>query len=114
MRSESQRAVKVEEYSRCVILTYFQGDANSMVDAHFNRALSKGCKAKAPGAKIKKLHKTIKSGKYAQSAVYRSVKKTACLSHPFFVCRRKRQPLSGRWHGLLHRVTGLSCGRTSP
>ncbi|XP_029368671.1 transcription cofactor vestigial-like protein 1 [Echeneis naucrates] len=59
--AESQRAVKVEEYSRCVILTYFQGDANSMVDAHFNRALSKGCKAKAPGAKIKKLHKTIKS-----------------------------------------------------
>ncbi|XP_059201698.1 transcription cofactor vestigial-like protein 1 [Centropristis striata] len=52
-------AVKVEEHSRCVILTYFQGDINSMVDAHFSRALSKVCKAKAP-AKTKKTRKTIK------------------------------------------------------
>ncbi|KAK5864620.1 hypothetical protein PBY51_015849 [Eleginops maclovinus] len=59
-RTDSPTAVKVEEHSRGVILTYFQGDINSMVDAHFNRALSKVCKAKAPGAKIKKIRKTIK------------------------------------------------------
>lgn len=61
-RTESPRAVKVEEHSRCVILTYFQGDINSMVDAHFTRALSKVCKAKAPAAKSKKIRKTIKLG----------------------------------------------------
>uniref|UniRef100_A0A4W6EBE4 Uncharacterized protein n=1 Tax=Lates calcarifer TaxID=8187 RepID=A0A4W6EBE4_LATCA len=60
-RTESPRAVKVEEHSQCVILTYFQGDINSMVDAHFTRALGKNCKAKAPAAKAKKLRKTIKS-----------------------------------------------------
>ncbi|KAG7225749.1 hypothetical protein INR49_014400 [Caranx melampygus] len=59
-RTESQRAVKVEEHSRCVILTYFHGDAENMVDAHFNRALGKICKAKAPAARTKKLQKTIK------------------------------------------------------
>ncbi|TKS72208.1 hypothetical protein D9C73_006282 [Collichthys lucidus] len=31
-----------------------------MVDAHFTRALSKVCKVKAPGAKTKKIRKTIK------------------------------------------------------
>lgn len=59
-RTDSPIAVKVEEHSRCVILTYFQGDINSMVDAHFSRALSKVCKAKAPAAKTKKIRKNIK------------------------------------------------------
>ncbi|XP_070769347.1 transcription cofactor vestigial-like protein 1 [Enoplosus armatus] len=59
-RTDSPMAVKVEEHSQCVILTYFQGDINSMVDAHFTRALSKVCKAKAPPAKTKKIRKTIK------------------------------------------------------
>lgn len=59
-RPESPRAVKVEELSQCVILTYFKGDINSMVDAHFSRALSKACKSKAPAAKVKKIRKTIK------------------------------------------------------
>lgn len=59
-RTDSPMAVKVEEHSQCVILTYFQGDINSMVDAHFTRALSKICKAKAPPAKTKKIRKTIK------------------------------------------------------
>ncbi|XP_068571614.1 transcription cofactor vestigial-like protein 1 [Cebidichthys violaceus] len=59
-RNDSPMAVKVEEHSRCVILTYFQGDINSMVDAHFTRALSNVCKAKAPAAKMKKFRKTIK------------------------------------------------------
>ena len=69
-RTDSPIAVKVEEHSRCVILTYFQGDINSMVDAHFNRALSKVCKAKAPGGKTKKIRKTIKLGKQTKSTVY--------------------------------------------
>ncbi|TNN72752.1 Transcription cofactor vestigial-like protein 1 [Liparis tanakae] len=59
-RNDSPMAVKVEEHSRGVILTYFQGDINSMVDAHFNRALSKVCKAKAPAVKTKKFRKSIK------------------------------------------------------
>ncbi|XP_044061802.1 transcription cofactor vestigial-like protein 1 [Siniperca chuatsi] len=58
-RSDSPMAVKVEEHSQCVILTYFQGDINSMVDAHFTRALSK-VKAKAPAVKTKKIRKTVK------------------------------------------------------
>ncbi|XP_039668698.1 transcription cofactor vestigial-like protein 1 [Perca fluviatilis] len=59
-RTDSPTAVKVEEHSRCFILTYFHGDINSMVDAHFTRALSKVCKAKAPAAKTKTIRKTIK------------------------------------------------------
>lgn len=41
-----------------------------MVDAHFSRALSKVCKAKAPAAKTKKIRKTIKMGKNMKSTVY--------------------------------------------
>uniref|UniRef100_A0A3P8SCN2 Uncharacterized protein n=1 Tax=Amphiprion percula TaxID=161767 RepID=A0A3P8SCN2_AMPPE len=59
-RPDSPRAVKVEELSQCVILTYFKGDINSMVDAHFSRALNKTFKSKAPAAKVKKIRKTIK------------------------------------------------------
>uniref|UniRef100_A0A8C3AVQ1 Transcription cofactor vestigial-like protein 1 n=1 Tax=Cyclopterus lumpus TaxID=8103 RepID=A0A8C3AVQ1_CYCLU len=59
-RNDSPMAVKVEEHSRGVILTYFQGDINSMVDAHFTRALGKVCKAKAPAVKTKKFRKNIK------------------------------------------------------
>ncbi|XP_051276602.1 transcription cofactor vestigial-like protein 1 [Dicentrarchus labrax] len=59
-RTDSPMAVKVEKHSQCVILTYFHGDINSMVDAHFTRALSKPCKAKAPSAKTKKIRKMIK------------------------------------------------------
>lgn len=59
-RTDTPMAVKVEKHSQYVILTYFQGDINSMVDAHFNRALSKVCKAKAPAAKTKKIRKAIK------------------------------------------------------
>lgn len=61
-RTESPTAVKVEEHShQCVILTYFHGDIGSMVDAHFRRALSKACKAKAPAVKPKKIRKPIKT-----------------------------------------------------
>ncbi|XP_076004974.1 transcription cofactor vestigial-like protein 1 [Genypterus blacodes] len=58
--TESPRAVKVEEHSQCVILTYFHGDIGTMVDAHFTRALGKICKAKAPAAKSKKTRKPVK------------------------------------------------------
>lgn len=60
--SDNPLAVRVERHSQYVILTYFKGDINSMVDAHFTRALSKVCKAKAPAGKIKKIRKTIKPG----------------------------------------------------
>ncbi|XP_029960606.1 transcription cofactor vestigial-like protein 1 [Salarias fasciatus] len=59
-RTNSPTAVKVEEHSQYVILTYFHGDTNSMVDAHFSRALSKMCKAKSPAVKPKKARKPIK------------------------------------------------------
>lgn len=62
-RTDNQMAVKVEKHSQYVILTYFQGDINSMVDAHFSRALSKAYKAKASAIKTKKMRKTIKTGK---------------------------------------------------
>lgn len=62
-RTDSPMAVKVEKHSQYVILTYFQGDINSMVDAHFTRALSKVCVASAPAAKTKKMCKTLKLGK---------------------------------------------------
>lgn len=60
-RTDSQMAVKVEKHSQYVILTYFQGDINSMVDAHFSRALSKVYNAKEPAAKKKKMRKFIKT-----------------------------------------------------
>ncbi|KAM3613058.1 uncharacterized protein V6R79_019517 [Siganus canaliculatus] len=59
-RTDSPMAVKVEKHSQYVILTYFQGDINSMVDAHFSRALSNVCKAKEPAPRAKKIRKTIK------------------------------------------------------
>lgn len=60
-RTDSPPVVKVEEHSQYVILTYFHGDADSMVDAHFARALNNVCKVKAPAGKAKKPRKTIKS-----------------------------------------------------
>lgn len=63
-RTENPRAVRVEEHSQYVILTYFQGDISSMVDAHFTRALGKECKNKVSEAKTKKIRKTIKLGKH--------------------------------------------------
>uniref|UniRef100_A0A3Q3J529 Uncharacterized protein n=1 Tax=Monopterus albus TaxID=43700 RepID=A0A3Q3J529_MONAL len=66
-RTDSPRAVKVEEHSQCVILTYFQGDINSMVDAHFTRALSKVCKTRPPPTKTKKIRKAFKLGEHTKS-----------------------------------------------
>lgn len=67
-RTESPIAVKVEEHTQYVVLTYFQGDISSMVDAHFTRALGKACtKTSGPAAKAKRTRKTIKLGKSAKS-----------------------------------------------
>ena len=52
---------KMEENSQSVILTYFQGDIGSMVDAHFSRALARADRAKP--IKPKKSFKFLKSGK---------------------------------------------------
>ncbi|KAF7228533.1 transcription cofactor vestigial-like protein 1 [Nothobranchius furzeri] len=60
-RTDSPIAVKVEGNSHSVILTYFQGDINSMVDAHFSRALSKACKPSEVTTKTKKVDKTVKT-----------------------------------------------------
>lgn len=63
-RTESPMAVKVEKHSQSIVLTYFHGDTNSMVDAHFSRALGTVSRDKGP-AKAKKTRKSIKSGKKA-------------------------------------------------
>lgn len=63
-RTESPMAVRVEKHSQSVILTYFHGDTNSMVDAHFSRALGTVSRDKGP-AKMKKTRKSIKLGKTA-------------------------------------------------
>ncbi|KAM4733257.1 transcription cofactor vestigial-like protein 1 isoform 1-T4 [Anableps anableps] len=59
-RADSPIAVKVEGNSHSVILTYFQGDINSMVDEHFSRALGKASKANEQGLRSKKILKTVK------------------------------------------------------
>lgn len=60
--SDSPMAVKVEKHQQCVIFTYFHGDTNSMVDAHFARALSTVCGDKTPTQRAKKIRKTVKTG----------------------------------------------------
>lgn len=56
-------AGKAEEQSGSLLLTYFQGDINSMVDAHFSRALENITKPKGDITKSKKPRKLVKSGK---------------------------------------------------
>lgn len=55
-------AGKAEEQSGSLLLTYFQGDINSMVDAHFSRALENVTKPKSDITKSKKPRKSVKSG----------------------------------------------------
>ncbi|KAB5571258.1 hypothetical protein PHYPO_G00222950 [Pangasianodon hypophthalmus] len=54
-------AGKAEEQSGSLLLTYFQGDINSMVDAHFSRALENVTKPKEDFTKNKKFRKLVKS-----------------------------------------------------
>ncbi|XP_072289368.1 uncharacterized protein [Eucyclogobius newberryi] len=58
--TENPIAVKVEEHTQSLILTYFHGDSSSMVDAHFSRALNRVSKAKAPASKSNKVYKKIR------------------------------------------------------
>lgn len=55
-------AGRAEEHSGSLLLTYFQGDINSMVDAHFSRALAKATKPKGDDTKNKKVRKSAKTG----------------------------------------------------
>lgn len=55
-------AGKAEEQSGSLLLTYFQGDINSMVDAHFSRALENVTKPKGDITKNKRPRKSFKSG----------------------------------------------------
>lgn len=97
-RTDSPMAVKVERHSHYVILTYFHGDTNSMVDAHFARALSSTCNDKAPAAKAKKNRKTVKLGE--------SQKIQSCVKpidpHCFCSCllQRRIAPARGVWWTL--------------
>ncbi|XP_026137202.1 transcription cofactor vestigial-like protein 1 [Carassius auratus] len=54
-------AKKTKEESGSVLLTYFQGDINSMVDEHFSRALSQANKPKEEGSNIKRNHKVAQT-----------------------------------------------------
>lgn len=53
---------KAEEQSGSLLFTYFQGDINSMVDAHFSRALENITKPKEDITKSKKPRKSVKPG----------------------------------------------------
>uniref|UniRef100_A0A8C6KL87 Uncharacterized protein n=1 Tax=Nothobranchius furzeri TaxID=105023 RepID=A0A8C6KL87_NOTFU len=81
-RTDSPIAVKVEGNSHSVILTYFQGDINSMVDAHFSRALSKACKPSEVTTKTKKVDKTVKTG---SRSVHHHVLTVFRWSHPSWI-----------------------------
>lgn len=59
---DSPMVVKVEKHQQCVIFTYFHGDTNSMVDAHFARALNTVCTEKALTPRAKRIRKTVKTG----------------------------------------------------
>lgn len=54
-------AKKTKEESGSVLLTYFQGDINSMVDEHFSRALSQANKLKEERSKIIRNHKVAQT-----------------------------------------------------
>uniref|UniRef100_A0A8B9H814 Uncharacterized protein n=1 Tax=Astyanax mexicanus TaxID=7994 RepID=A0A8B9H814_ASTMX len=80
-------AGKAEEQSGSLLYTYFQGDINSMVDAHFSRALSKATKPKAELIKIKKTRKTAKTGNFPLNNIivfmdYITITKTRNLLFP--------------------------------
>ncbi|XP_016306485.1 transcription cofactor vestigial-like protein 1 [Sinocyclocheilus anshuiensis] len=54
-------AKKTKEESSSVLLTYFKGDINSMVDEHFSRALSQAAKPKGERSKIKRNRKVAQT-----------------------------------------------------
>lgn len=58
---------KIKEESGSVLLTYFQGDINSMVDEHFSRALGKATKPKGECSTIKRNHRSAQTSKQVLS-----------------------------------------------
>lgn len=110
-RTDSPMAVKVEKHSHYVILTYFHGDINSMVDAHFARALSSACNDKAPAAKAKKIRKTVKLGESPKSRVTRGNSLPLILTVSAPAPSREEQLLPGEYGGRLPSVKGSSGGR---
>lgn len=100
-RTDSPMAVKVEKHSHYVILTYFHGDTNSMVDAHFARALSSTCNDRAPAAKAKKIRKTVKLGESQKNPILRETGKPID-PHCFCSCllQRRTAPARGVWWTL--------------
>lgn len=97
-RTEDPMAVKVEKHSQYIILTYFHGDANSMVDAHFSRALGSACRDKGPAGQAKKTRKSIKSGKKAR-------RQTGPPTLYGVSVHREIQPVSGVCCGRLLQAT---------
>lgn len=108
-RTESPpSAVKVEKHSQYSILTYFHGDINSMVDAHFSRALGNDCRDKAPAGKTKKLRKSMKSGKKSvlRPAVPAANGSSGPVQPPYGVSvHREIHPLPGVGGGHLLQAT---------
>lgn len=107
-RTDNPMAVKVERHSHYVVLTYFHGDTDSMVDAHFARALSSN---KAPAAKAKKIRKTVKLGESEKSCVTRGRSLPTILTVSVPAPSREEQLLSGEYGGRLPSVKGSSAGR---
>jgi len=58
---------KIKEESGSVLLTYFQGDINSMVDEHFSRALSKATKPEGEHSKTKRNRRSAQTSKQVLS-----------------------------------------------
>ncbi|MEQ2161427.1 hypothetical protein GOODEAATRI_009518 [Goodea atripinnis] len=95
-------AVKVEGNSHRVILTYFEGDINSMVDKHFSRALSKISKANEPTARSKKIRKTVKMGKHGSVSVpYSESQVPPVMGHILALGSAEETP--GSWNGFRSR-----------
>ncbi|XP_073677231.1 uncharacterized protein [Garra rufa] len=61
MEEDPKNPMKTKEESGSVLVTYFQGDINSMVDEHFTRALSQANKPKGECSKIKRNPKVAQS-----------------------------------------------------
>ncbi|KAG1929221.1 transcription cofactor vestigial-like protein [Pimephales promelas] len=58
---------KIKEESGSVLLTYFQGDINSMVDEHFSRALSKATKPEGEHSKTKRNRRSAQTNELGSS-----------------------------------------------
>lgn len=62
---QTQRPVKTEWNSRCVLFTYFQGDISSVVDEHFSRALSNVRSPQGPSLPSQSEDVILRNGEHA-------------------------------------------------